>query len=112
MKSLVAILTVSGLLAACGQQQQETPAKAETVAITVETAKCDACVGTITDALKGVEGVQKVEVDLEKKVATVQFIPAKVDLQKLEKAIVNAGYDANDKERNPEAYERLPDCCK
>ncbi|HXG38624.1 MAG TPA: heavy-metal-associated domain-containing protein [Bacteroidota bacterium] len=112
MKFLVAILTVAGLLVGCGQQQQEAPAKAETVAIKVETAKCEACVGTITDALKGVEGVQKAEVDLEKKLATVQFIPAKVDLQKLETAVVNAGYDANDKKRNPAAYEQLPDCCK
>jgi copper chaperone CopZ len=112
MKSLIALFAVSGLLIACGQRQQETPANAETVAIKVESAKCEACVDTITDALQGVEGVHKAEVDLEKKLATVHFIPAKVDLQKLETAIVNAGYDANDKKRNPEAYEKLPDCCK
>ncbi len=111
MKSLIVLFSLSGLLIACGQKH-EGSAPSETVAIKVESAKCEACVNTITDALEEVEGVQKAEVDLEKKLATVHFIPAKVDLQQLETAIVNAGYDANDKKRNPEAYEKLPDCCK
>jgi hypothetical protein len=59
-----------------------------------------------------VEGVKQVKVDLDKKVAEIQFIPVKVDLARLETAIVNAGYDANDKKRNSESYEKLPECCK
>lgn len=112
MKSILSTLVVSTLLVACGQQNKEAATKTETVAISVATAQCDQCVSTITDALKAVDGVESTEIDLEKKVATVHFVPTKANLSTLESAIVNAGYDANDKKRNPEAYEKLPDCCK
>lgn len=70
------------------------------------------CVGTITKTLKNTEGVESAKVDLESKIATVQFIPAKVDLASLEQRIAKVGYDANNTKRDPEAYENLDACCK
>ena len=37
---------------------------------------------------------------------------SKTDLGKIEGAITAAGYDANDKKADPEAYKELDDCCK
>jgi copper chaperone CopZ len=112
MKSTILVFVITVLFMGCSSKQEEAETTFETASIKVESAKCDACVGTITDALMEVEGVKQVKVDLDKKVAEIQFIPVKVDLARLETAIVNAGYDANDKKRNSESYEKLPECCK
>ena len=70
------------------------------------------CVKTIENTLTTLEGVKTAKVDLDKKTATVEFLPAKATLATLETAITKAGYDANDKKADPEAYEALPGCCK
>lgn len=80
--------------------------------IEVPTIVCGSCVTTVTNALKKVQGVKTAKVDLKKKTATVTYASAKVTLDKLEKAIADAGYDANKVKRNPEAYEKLDACCK
>jgi len=99
----------------CSKKQEGSQADAvtvETTAIKVETIQCDMCVSNITKALEQTDGVQSVKVDLKEKVATVQFLPAKLNLAALEQTISNAGYDANNTKRNMEAYEKLDDCCK
>ncbi|MBU1423777.1 MAG: heavy-metal-associated domain-containing protein [Bacteroidetes bacterium] len=80
--------------------------------ISVPSIMCDMCVTTITDALNKVDGVNNIDVNLAGKVAVVKFNPSKVDMNGLEKAITDAGYDANETPRNREAYENLPECCK
>ncbi len=80
--------------------------------IEVPTIVCGSCVKTVTKALKNVDGVKTAKVDLKKKTATVTYASAKVTVDKLEKAIADAGYDANNVKRNPEAYEKLDACCK
>jgi mercuric ion binding protein len=80
--------------------------------ISIPTAVCNNCAETITDALKAVKGVESVDIDLEKKVASVRYDPKFATLPQLEKAIANAGYDANYAKRSPDAYEALPSCCK
>jgi periplasmic mercuric ion binding protein len=87
-------------------------AKVESVVINVPTVVCSSCVSTITKALKKVEGVKTTKIDLKKKTATVVFAAAKTSLKHIEKAIANAGYDANDTKRDPAAYEKLDACCK
>lgn len=66
-----------------------------TVVIDVQGMTCNSCVEGITDALKQIEGVQKVEVSLEKKSATVAFDSGKVAPEALVKAIVKLGYRAS-----------------
>ena len=41
---------------------------------------CDACAAAITKALRGVPGVGKISVDVEKKEVLVQFDPAKASV--------------------------------
>lgn len=73
---------------------------------------CGQCVAKVEKALNKVEGVIEVNVDLDNKQATVVFDNSVTSLEKLENAITNAGYDANGKKADPEAYDNLPGCCK
>ena len=80
--------------------------------ISVPTIQCNNCAKTITAALDKVDGVEKVNIDLEKKVAHVNYDTKKVKLNDIEKAIAAAGYDANDVKRNEEAHSKLMPCCQ
>lgn len=119
MKRLLILTVVLGTfsLSAFGQSAKKaTPSKTKAVLekalITVETAVCDMCSATIETAAEKTEGVKTATVDLEKKVATVEFDPTKTSLSSIEQAIAKAGYTANETERDAEAYKKLDACCK
>ncbi len=80
--------------------------------IKVPTVQCGTCRKNITNALNQLDGIKKVKVDINKKITVVTYDESKIELGAIEDAITNAGYDANDKKANPEAYDRLDDCCK
>jgi len=80
--------------------------------INIPTAQCDICQGKIKKALKKVAGVKTYEVDVDNKVVHVNFDKNVTTLSKIENAITAAGYDANNKKADPEAYAKLDDCCK
>ncbi len=96
----------------CAKQSEPAETKVEMASIKVESAQCGTCAKTIADALKGIEGVQKADVDIKTKTASVTFLPVKTSLASLEEAITKVGYTANDKKADPKAYEKLDDCCK
>lgn len=108
------ILTVAVGLAQLKQSVDAKKADAQVLKTTIKvpTMVCGSCVTTVTNALKKVDGVKTAKVDLKKKTATVTYASTKVTVDKLEKAISEAGYDANTIKRNPEAYEKLDACCK
>jgi len=87
-------------------------AKPGTAAVKIPTIQCGMCVKTIAKVVKAVEGVTEVTVDKKAKVANVVFDPEKTTIEKIETAITKAGYDADDKKADPEAFKKLPDCCK
>jgi len=84
----------------------------KTVEITLPSIQCGMCVKTIKKALGKVEGVIESKVDLKNKKVTVLFDDSITSLDKIEVAITSAGYDANDKPANADAYENLSSCCK
>ena len=53
---------------------------------------CNHCVMRVAKALKAVTGVQDAKVDLQKSEAIVTYDEAKVALEKLSFAVVEAGY--------------------
>jgi copper ion binding protein len=53
---------------------------------------CNHCVMRVSKALKAVPGVQDAKVDLQKAEAAVTFDEAKVALENLSAAVVEAGY--------------------
>lgn len=84
----------------------------EKTVIALGSITCGQCVTKVEKALKNVDGVIEVNVDLDSKQATVVFDNSVTSLDKLENAITKAGYDANDKKAETEAYHSLPGCCK
>lgn len=80
--------------------------------ISVPTLQCNNCVNTVTAAVKKVDGVESVKVDLDKKIAHVNFDAKKVKVADIEKAIAAAGYDANKVKRDEKAHAKLPQCCQ
>jgi len=54
---------------------------------------CDHCVQTITKAVKEINGIARVQVDLENKAVTVEFEENQTDLKTISAKIIEAGYD-------------------
>lgn len=76
------------------QGQGSNAPQVKTVSIPVEGMSCVSCAARVKRSLKGIDGVQHVEVSLEKREATVRFAPAKVTPERLETAINELGYKA------------------
>jgi P-type Cu+ transporter len=53
---------------------------------------CATCAGTITEALEHLEGVKKADVNLVTEKATIEYDPEKVNIDKMSKAVKDAGY--------------------
>lgn len=84
----------------------------EIIEIKLPTMQCGTCKKNIEGAVKKLDGVNEVKVSVKEKTAKVNYNKAKTDLNKIEGAIVMAGYQANDKPANKESYDKLEDCCK
>ncbi len=110
MKQLVYSISVFCLVfafVACGK---EIPT--EKAVIKIPTSICGQCAKTIKAAVMKLDGVKSADVNTDTKLATIEFVPASLKVSDLEDAIVMAGYGANDKSANKEAYDKLPDCCR
>jgi mercuric ion binding protein len=66
----------------------------QSVTFDMQNMTCAMCKVTIKKALQGVDGVQKVSVDGDTKMADVTFDPKKTSIEALIKATTNAGYPA------------------
>lgn len=86
MNKLITVLALSVALSASAW------AATQTVTLSVTGMTCAACPITIKKALNKVEGVETIEVNLEKKEALVTFDDAKTTVEALVEATKNAGY--------------------
>jgi mercuric ion binding protein len=103
---LICLLLVAGSFG-CQKQQA-----LETTVIKANTMVCGSCVKNVEKAVSRVGGVKEVNVDLKGKTVQVKYMAGETSVPALEAAIADAGYDANDRKRSPEAYEKLDACCK
>ncbi len=71
------------------------PATAEIVRFPIAGMTCGSCVNRITRAIRKLDGVTKVTVDLGKETATVRREPALVSNAALAAAVAAAGYQAD-----------------
>jgi copper chaperone CopZ len=94
------------------QSNNKSTGQTEVIEIKLPTMQCGTCKKNIEGAVKKLDGVEDVNVTVKEKTATVKFDKSKTDLSKIEGVIVSAGYQANDKPANKEAYDKLEDCCK
>ena len=86
MKTLITVLALSAALSAPAW------AATQTTTLSVPGMTCATCPITLKKALNKVEGVEKIEVNLEKKEALVTFDDAKTTVEALLEATKNAGY--------------------
>ncbi len=96
---------------ALGQKQTVSKASADTIIIKTS-AVCDMCKETLEKAMAYEKGVKSSNLNVDTKMFTVIYSPAKTGPEKIKKAISETGYDADDVPANPKAYENLNPCCK
>lgn len=59
----------------------------------IEGMSCEHCKKAVIDALKEIDGVEQVDVDLQAGKATVSFDPERATEQQMKEAIAEAGYE-------------------
>jgi mercuric ion binding protein len=84
----------------------------KTATIKLPTVQCQECKERIENFVTHEDGVQKFVVDYKRKTAKVTYITDRINIETIRTDIANAGYDADDVTANPEAYQKLPTCCK
>ncbi|PWK17181.1 copper chaperone CopZ [Arcicella aurantiaca] len=85
--------------------------KTQTVKIKTS-AVCGMCQDKIENAFKTIKGVEKVALDLESNILTIDFDNKKVSVSELKSTLTKLGYDANELKATKEGFEKLPHCCK
>jgi copper chaperone CopZ len=85
-RALLAVLLTCASVAAAQESKLAT--------LYAEKIYCSACAAVITKALRGVPGVTKVNVDVDKKEVLVQFDPAKASVDDLTSATAKKGFPA------------------
>lgn len=105
-KYLLIIIGIVASFSVFGQQQQKQVVEIQTSAI------CIMCKQAIERDLTYEKGVKSVDLDLETKVVTVEYNAKKTNPDAIRKRITLVGYHADSLQRDPEAYEKLPFCCK
>lgn len=101
---LTLVVFFIGVLAINAQDKKEIKIKTS--------AQCGMCKNRIEKALSYEKGVLSSNLDVETKVVTVVYNPAKTNPDKIRLAISKVGYQADDLKADPFAYEELPSCCK
>lgn len=67
--------------------------KSDTLTLKIDGMMCNFCAGKVTDALKKLEGVESVEINLAEKTAKVKYVDSKnVNKECAKNAVDNAGY--------------------
>jgi len=106
IKTIVVILPLLWSIASFGQQK-----KVDTVQIKTS-AVCGMCKERIESCLAFEKGVKSSVLDVDTKVATIIYNPAKTSPTQLRLTLSKLGYDADTIPANVAAYNKLPACCK
>jgi periplasmic mercuric ion binding protein len=95
-------------LMSCGYSQNNKP-----VELKIKTsAVCGQCKDRIEKGMSYEKGIRDISLDVDSKVATVKYNPAKTTPAEIRMAISKLGYDADSIPANKVAYAKLPPCCK
>ena len=93
MKNLLVAIALTAVSASSGAMAAE-----RTVTLAVQNMTCAACPYIVRESMSAVDGVEKVDVSLEDKTATVTFDDAKTTAAAIADASERAGYPATPKE--------------
>ena len=94
-----------------GTISAQTPARL-TATIKTPTVQCEKCKARIENYMSHEAGIVKINVDYKKKTTTVTYMTDRTNIENIKAMIANVGYDADDVTAEPDAYKRLPACCK
>ena len=97
------------IAASSANAQQKKPL---TVKIMTPTVQCEMCKERIEEYLAEEEGILKLVVNFKQKYVTVTYLTDRTNLENIKTAIANTGYDAEEVKAAPDAYNKLPKCCK
>ena len=111
MKTILSMLALFTVMSVSAQQEPIKVAGGNQIKIKTS-AICDMCKETLEYDLAFEKGVKEAILNLDDKVMTIVYNPKKTDVLKLRTRITKVGYHADDLKRDPEAYEKLPACCK
>jgi periplasmic mercuric ion binding protein len=85
----------------------------KTVELKIKTsAVCGQCKDRIEQGMAYEKGIKDVVLDVETKIATVHYNPAKTTPADIRNSISKLGYDADEILADKTAYDKLPKCCK
>jgi len=112
MKKVQLILLLIAGFSIASRSQVVRKGGLETATIKTPTVQCEECKKRIEDYVSREEGVQKVTVDYKRKIAKVTYVVDRTNVENVKAAIANSGYDADNITAEPDAYKRLPKCCK
>ena len=85
----------------------------KTVELKIKTsAVCGQCKDRIEKGMAYEKGIKDINLDVDTKIATVKYNPAKTTPSDIRKAISKLGYDADSIPADEIAYRKLPPCCK
>ena len=73
---------------------------------------CGMCKSHIENAAMSVEGVTKAEWNLQEEVLKITYDSSLSDIDKVHKAVAQAGYDTDKYKADDKVYDTLPGCCK
>jgi mercuric ion binding protein len=112
IKIIVKSLAISiGLifLFSCGsfsQDKKSAELKVKTSAV------CSQCKDRIENGMAYEKGIKDIVLDVNTKIATITYNPAKITPADIRTAISKLGYDADSIPADKMAYSKLPSCCK
>ncbi|MBI9068853.1 MAG: copper ion binding protein [Salinivirgaceae bacterium] len=73
---------------------------------------CGMCKEKIEAAAIAVNGVSKASWNIDQKMLTVAYDETKINIDSIQKAIANVGYDTDIYKASDDVYNKLPSCCK
>jgi len=88
------------------QEKKQVEIKVKTSAI------CIQCKERIEQGMAYEKGVRDIVLDVDSKIATITYNPAKTTPVEIRNAISKLGYDADTIAADKDAYAKLPSCCK
>lgn len=84
----------------------------QSAVIKTPTVQCEMCKNRIEKYMMRVDGIKAIKVDFKKKITSVTYVTDRINLETIKAEIANCGYDADEVRAEPDAYKRLPKCCK
>lgn len=107
MKSPLIAIFIALTTISCAQNNQNE--KTEKFAVY---GNCGMCKKTIEKAAKSIKGVYKAEWSADNQEMTLSYDSTKTNVQSVQTAIAETGYDTQEVKGNDKAYANLHECCQ